>query len=622
MPAGLRGPARPHWPARVLACLLMAAAKVAVGALEHYLGNAAHADLQCQAIALAETDGSPVAQAIDGVLGTGWSWGTELDGAEAIFVLHDMHTLTGIRVYSGHGVANGGPVVAMGRLVTRFRLWYSTSCPENRSDPMFWTGGWGMSEGRWLSIPSLQAESPDDSSVAVLDDIVLTARPDTLLHFPPLLVRALKIAVEDTQHEAVPAILNEFQAIAPRHLNPGLDAPTSIQRPARSYIWPLYNASDAWHSMGARQCQPWDSDAYGEDYPKSTHDGGLESGGQDGGDSQPIPWFHWDGALEHNESVVHGTLVAHVFVHNFAIPEQGQLELYVQNTRAAWTDEDTHIRLSIAELSYGLHVFTARLRGKDGEWLPFSDRRVVFVGAVAPAHPWLLTHSIEVVGDGLSSARVGERVQFRIHITQEQPELATSVHSSSQDQGNVNCMADGVVRAGAGRAGEGGAPTLEPWWVHSDSEHWTVELRGPAIIRGHVVQNRAVPGVYDVSYTVYDPGEYQLSIVLHYVSGHGLRDPGVGGQEDVVEHLVQGSPFRVRASASASSFKVCRPHAPASRLADAVEAHKNVPNMSAWESVETDTHDLLDARIPRPLCSGLQVCMRASQQTADKALRR
>jgi hypothetical protein len=40
----------------------------------------------------------------------------------------------------------------------------------------------------------------------------------------------------------------------------------------------------------------------------------------------------------------------------------------------------------------------------------------------------------------------------------------------------------------------------------------------------------------------------QLSVVLHYAHGHGLRDPGVGGQEDVVEHLVGGSPFAVRAS--------------------------------------------------------------------------
>ena len=35
---------------------------------------------------------------------------------------------------------------------------------------------------------------------------------------------------------------------------------------------------------------------------------------------------------------------------------------------------------------------------------------------------------------------------------------------------------------------------------------------------------------------------------LHYANGHGLRDPGVGGQEDVIEHLVGGAPFLVRAS--------------------------------------------------------------------------
>ena len=173
-----------------------------------------------------------------------------------------------------------------------------------------------------------------------------------------------------------------------------------------------------------------------------------------------------------------------------------------------------------------------------------------------------------------------------------------------------------MERAGNGGAAAGATP--EPWWVQSDDEHWTVELRGPAIIRGRVVQNRAVPGVYDVSYIVYDPGEYHLSIVLHYASGHGLRDPGVGGQEDVVEHLVHGSPFLVRASAS--SVKVCRPRALGSRLTEVMEAYKNAQNASAWESVETSTHDIFDARTPRPLCTGTQVCMRVSKQTAANAL--
>ena len=35
---------------------------------------------------------------------------------------------------------------------------------------------------------------------------------------------------------------------------------------------------------------------------------------------------------------------------------------------------------------------------------------------------------------------------------------------------------------------------------------------------------------------------------LHYANGHGLRDPGVGGQEDVIEQIVGGAPFLVRAS--------------------------------------------------------------------------
>ena len=331
---------------------------------------------------------------------------------------------------------------------------------------------------------------------------------------------------------------------------------------------------------------------------------------------------------------MHGTLVAHVFVHNFAIPEQGQLELYVQNTRAAWTNEETHIRLSVAELSHGLHVFTARLRGRDGEWLPLSDRRVVFVGATDPAHPWLLTHDIQVVGDGLSSARVGEPALFRIHITR-----SSGADESQDDDVDTDRLegeaGDGCRRRGGGaEEGDGAtahaahassqelpAPVAEPPWLLQDDEHWTVELRGPAIIRGRVVQNRAVPGVYDASYMVYDPGEYRLSIVLHYVSRHGLRDPGVGGQEDVVEHLVDGSPFLVRASAS--NVGVCPDPAAIAAAGSSSRRETNHPdgdagNMSLSEGTGSRQAGApasflpFDPRAPRRLCSGMQVHKLAS----------
>ena len=196
---------RPLLAALLLLCSL---GRASVGGLEHYLSNVA---LQCQSLALRQLEEAPIAHAVDGSLSTGWSWGVELDRAEAVFVLDNMHTLTGVRVYSGIG---------SGRLITRFRLWYTTSVPENVSDSKFFTGGWGMSHGRWLSVPFLQAEDAEDELVAVQGNIVLTARPDTVLAFPPLLVRALKVAIEDTNVEALPAVLNEFEAIAPRHLNP------------------------------------------------------------------------------------------------------------------------------------------------------------------------------------------------------------------------------------------------------------------------------------------------------------------------------------------------------------------------------------------------------------------
>jgi hypothetical protein len=499
--------------------LLCSLTRAGVRGLEHYLSNAALLEAQCRPLALRELEAAPIAHAVDGSLPTGWSWGAELDGAEAIFVLDSMHALTGVRVYSGVGT---------GRLITRFRLWYATSVPENISDAKFFTGGWGMSHGQWRDVPFLQAEDSEDELLAVQDNIVLTARPDTMLAFPPLLVRALKVAIEDTNVEALPAVLNEFQAIAPRHLNPGIDAPEGVLRPARGYIWPLYNASHAWHASSCRACRA----DYGEGLQGDPGAHIEEFAAADaGGESSALePWFSWDGALEHNESMVLGTLRARVHVHNFAVPEQGTLELYVQNTRAAWTDQDTSIKLSIAALNHGLHVFTARLRGRDGEWLPFSARRVAFVGARPPVHPWLLTHDIEVVGDGLSAARVGERATFRIHVSEtarqdagharRPPARGAPEESEAQESAckGENCGDSGGGGGGGGASGREDATDVTgavsgatgqavllsvkelPWltssWTHAyrGLEHWTVELRGPAIISGRVVPNGAVAG--------------------------------------------------------------------------------------------------------------------------------
>eukprot|EP00802_Teleaulax_amphioxeia_P006615 Tamp_06619.p1 GENE.Tamp_06619~~Tamp_06619.p1 ORF type:complete len:879 (-),score=111.99 Tamp_06619:33-2381(-) len=500
-----------------------------------------------------------------------------------------------------------------------------------------------MSHGQWRDVPFLQAEDSEDELLAVQDNIVLTARPDTMLAFPPLLVRALKVAIEDTNVEALPAVLNEFQAIAPRHLNPGIDAPEGVLRPARGYIWPLYNASHAWHASSCRACRAdygeglqGDPGAHIEEYAAA--DAGGES-------SALEPWFSWDGALEHNESMVLGTLRARVHVHNFAVPEQGTLELYVQNTRAAWTDQDTSIKLSIAALNHGLHVFTARLRGRDGEWLPFSARRVAFVGARPPVHPWLLTHDIEVVGDGLSAARVGERATFRIHVSEtarqdagharRPPARGAPEESEAQESAckGENCGDSGggggggasgredatdVTGAVSGATGQAVLLSVKelPWltssWTHAyrGLEHWTVELRGPAIISGRVVPNGAVAGVYEASFTVYDAGDYALSIVLHYANGHGRRNPGAGGQEDVIEYLVPGSPFLVRASAS--NFETCP--ANISRAHPHSDAHTTPGHDTPYtHEHQAEVRSPFDPTQPRRLCSGSQAVATAGR---------
>jgi hypothetical protein len=395
----LKGP----WPLPPIAAVLLCTCGMAgIRGVEHYLTNAASLDAQCLPLAHRELEGWPISHAVDGKVGVGgWSWGTELDQAEAVFVLKNMYTLTGIRVFSGMGA---------GCILTRFSLWYTTSVPENVSDPKMFSGGWGMSDGRWMSIPFLQADAPDDENIAVQENIVLTARPDSMMHFPPLLVRALKIVIEDTSHEGVPAVINEFQAIAPRHLNPGADMPDLIQRPARGYIPPFYNTSDAYYAANdAQACAPSLAGAHEHEVHAEAADYDLA----EDNDPAQTPWFSWAGALEHNESVVYGTLKAHVRVHNFAIPEEGRLELYVQNTRAAFADDSTVVHVSIAELSHGLHVFTARLRARNGEWLPYNDRRVAFVASRPPVHPWLLSHNIEVVGDGLSDVQVGVAARLR-----------------------------------------------------------------------------------------------------------------------------------------------------------------------------------------------------------------
>ena len=388
--------------------------------VEQYFRNVA---LNAEVFSLAESAGSPAAQAVDGRMGTSWSWGTDVDKAQSIIVLGSLHVLTGVRVYSGIGSRAG-------HMITRFRLWYSTADPpENTSHPAFFAGGWGMSNAQWLCIPGLQTEAPVGENIAIQDETVLTRRPDSSLVFPPLLVRALKITVDDTVDEYLAGLLNEIEAIAPRHLNPGVDDGIfgRVLLPARGYIWPLYNASDAWHAAQAEDsrcdvqahvCNGVDTrDAAEERAGKTRAVGTMSHGTAAGDDGNPVPpwtelgegeaashhsdpaapWFSWEGALERNESVVQGTLKTRVAVHNFAVPQEGRLELYAQNRLVAYSEQETWVSVSIAQLNPGLHVFTARLReklpgGANGEWLPHSERRVVFVGAAPPVLPPLAAY--------------------------------------------------------------------------------------------------------------------------------------------------------------------------------------------------------------------------------------
>ena len=104
---------------------------------------------------------------------------------------------------------------------------------------------------------------------------------------------------------------------------------------------------------------------------------------------------------------------------------------------------------------------------------------------------------------------------------------------------------------------------------------------------------------------MYDAGDYALSIVLHYASGHGLRNPGVGGQEDVIEYLVPGSPFLVRASES--KFETCSTNKNNSRVHLRPDTH----TPSGHDSPHTHEHQPevrspYDPTTPRRLCKGSQ----------------
>jgi hypothetical protein len=88
-------------------------------------------------------------------------------------------------------------------------------------------------------------------------------------------------------------------------------------------------------------------------------------------------------------------------------------------------------------------------------------------------------------------------------------------------------------------------------------------------------------------------------------TGHGLRNAGVGGQEDVIEHLVPGSPFLVRASES--KFETCSTNKNNSRVHLRPDTH----TPSGHDSPHTHEHQPevrspYDPTTPRRLCKGSQ----------------
>eukprot|EP00960_Hanusia_phi_P036479 752335-Hanusia_phi.AAC.4 len=389
--------------------------------------------------------------AIDGDLESGWMTDGDGEVNEAVLELDHLYASVGVRVHSGYGG---------GMAVTQLRLWYATSLlnPDHFHNQSAYNVAL-FTEVSWRHFPTLS----HDDYLEVQEGVILTHAMSFALHHPPLLVRAIKIAIDDWTPGAVPAIFNEIEVLAPLHLNPSLINAHSIERPALGYVWPLYNCS-RWIAKEELQVE---------------------------NKEQPII-FLWFGDLEHNESVVRRDVRVNMSVVNCNIPEEALVEVYFGSKKLT-SESKNQVVFTVSGLDPGLHIVTVKLRAVlSGEFLPVMDRRAFFVRREPPVHPFFLGRRVEVVGDGASRAMAGERCKFRIHVIEEEASLA------SKNRLDTACLSSWGRKM--------------PWEANT-REHWTVLLRGPALIAGQVVAAE-MPGVYDVSYTAIDPGWYACLLCL------------------------------------------------------------------------------------------------------------
>ncbi|KAJ1491453.1 hypothetical protein T484DRAFT_1882634, partial [Baffinella frigidus] len=170
---------------------------------------------------------------LDGRFDTAWRGGgtgsADLEGAAIAIVFRQIFSVAYVRVTCG---ASSG-----GRGITRFRLSFAATLPENR------TGDVNMlAEKHWRTVPGLRVAEGQDDELDVVQGQVLTRRVDNFLRIdPPIAARAIRIMVEDTVDESLAFSLDEVQAFAFSRDNPGVLSPSGQEYPARGYIPALYS---------------------------------------------------------------------------------------------------------------------------------------------------------------------------------------------------------------------------------------------------------------------------------------------------------------------------------------------------------------------------------------------
>lgn len=113
---------------------------------------------------------------LDGNMLSGWAFQGDLEAASVIIVFRQMMAANSIRLFTG---------VGGGQMASRFRLFYTTSLPENVSDPEF------FDSPKWREMGGLAA---DAEGVDIMDSTVFALRQDVVLTMPLMLLRGLKVA--------------------------------------------------------------------------------------------------------------------------------------------------------------------------------------------------------------------------------------------------------------------------------------------------------------------------------------------------------------------------------------------------------------------------------------------